>query len=200
MYPQRAELYQPDDQMTILKQEPELHPEDLFSSDLPWYVAHVRSRQEKAFARHLVEQGIGYYLPQCEKRIRRGVRNVVSFLPLFAGYVFFRASNGELTRAVRDRALAAILKPHDQTQIHTELRQLRDLQLSCGRLAPYLALEPGDAVLITEGVFAGYRGTVVKEKNEERLVVTVSFIRQSVSVELDRDCLERDRRASAAIA
>jgi hypothetical protein len=36
----------------------------------PWWVAHVKSRQEKTLARHLQPLGIPYYLPQREQKIR----------------------------------------------------------------------------------------------------------------------------------
>ena len=53
-------------------------------------MAHLRSRQEKLLARYLREREIPFYLPQMEKRSRRSGRTFVSYLPLFAGYVFFR--------------------------------------------------------------------------------------------------------------
>jgi transcription antitermination factor NusG len=62
-------------------------------------------------------------------------------------------------------------------------------------LQPYPFISVGDTVLITTGAFEGYRGLVVREKDKERLVVSVSFIRQSVAVELDRDAI----RPSAAV-
>ncbi len=173
--------------MPLLKREPDLFPETLFSMTTPWRVAHLRSRQEKAFARYLTEYGIGYYLPQTEKRTRRSNRTFVSFLPLFPGYVFFRGEEAERARAIRSNLAVNILTPVDQDGIHGELKQLHDLQMANGRLIPYPEVAPGDAVLITDGVFAGYRGVVMKEKGSERLIVSVAFIRQSVAVEIDRE-------------
>lgn len=58
--------------MPLLKREPDLFPADLFDLPVearPWSVAHVRSRQEKALARYLVQKQIPFYLPQTENEI-----------------------------------------------------------------------------------------------------------------------------------
>jgi hypothetical protein len=60
--------------MRLLKREPDLFPQDLFDLSVerhPWWVVHVKSRQENALARLLQPLGIPYYLPQHEQKIRR---------------------------------------------------------------------------------------------------------------------------------
>jgi transcriptional antiterminator RfaH len=182
--------------MPLLKREPDVFPESLFDLSGPWWVAHLRSRQEKAFARYLRDFEIPYYLPQMEKRVRREGRTLVSYLPLFSGYVFFRGGKAETSRALRSHLIANLLEPPDQTEINAELLQLRELQLAEGKLHPYPFVGLGDPVLITEGAFQGYRGVVVREKGSERLIVSVSFIRQSVSVELAREAIRRSGKAA----
>jgi hypothetical protein len=47
--------------MPLLKREPDLFPGDLFDLSVeshPWWVAHVKSRQEKALAQHLQPLGL----------------------------------------------------------------------------------------------------------------------------------------------
>lgn len=183
--------------MPILKREPDLFPANIFELSEPWWVAHLRSRQEKLFARHLAQRGIAYYLPQAEKRVRRSNRTFTSYIPLFPGYVFFRGEKADTAVALRTNVVVKILTPYDQATIQDELRQIHDLQLLNGRLTPHPHLHTGDAVVITEGVFAGFRGVIIKERSTERLVVSVSFIRQSVSVEIDREAI-RPQRASDA--
>jgi transcription antitermination factor NusG len=173
--------------MPILKREPDCYPQSLFSLDAPWRVAHLRSRQEKAFSRYLLQYSIPFYLPQIEKQTRRGGRTITSYLPLFNGYAFFRGYDEEAGRALRSHLIANLLTPADQESFDVELQQIHELQSTTGRLIPHPYLSTGDAVTITDGTFKGYRGVVVRERGAERLVVSVSFIRQSVSVELDRD-------------
>lgn len=173
--------------MPILKREPDAWPPTIFEIAEPWWVAHVRSRQEKALSRYLQQYEIPYYLPQMEKKVRRNGRTVVSYLPLFGGYVFFRGDAEAGGRAVRSHLLANLLEPNDQGELAMELSQLHDLQLSDKKLIPYPFVCAGDAVTITDGAFKGLRGVVTRECGTERLVISVSFIRQSVAVEIDRD-------------
>ena len=135
-----------------------------------------------------------FYLPQMEKRVRRSGRTFVYYLPLFSGYVFFRGGREEKLRALKSNVIVNVLEPADQTEISGELRQLRDLQLTDAQLVPHPYVGPGDTVLITDGAFQGYRGVVVKEKGVTRLVVSVSFIRQSVALEVDREFIRPERR------
>ena len=158
-----------------------------------WWVAHLRSRQEKVLARHLRERNVPFYLPQMEKRVRRAGRTFVSYLPLFSGYVFFRGGRDERLQALRSPVVVNVLEPKDQAEIGAELRQLHQLQLTEARLVPHPFVSPGDTVLITEGVFEGYRGVVVKESGVARLVVSVSFIRQSVALDIDREFIRPQR-------
>jgi transcription antitermination factor NusG len=153
-------------------------------------VAHVRSRQEKTLARHLREHGVRHYLPQAEKHTRRGGRNFVSHLPLFPGYVFFRAAAEERLRAVRSNLIAHLLEVEDPLRLERELADLWRLQQHGLPLVSHPWVQPGDEVRIVEGPLRGWTGTVLREKGALRLVVSVSFLRQSVAAELDRDAIE----------
>jgi len=177
----------------ILKSEPDLHPGDLFTrpdDGSPWWVAYVRSRQEKSLARHLREQGVGHYLPQSEKRVRRAGRNFVSHLPLFGGYLFFRGAAADRLAAVRSNLIVHILDVPDRAALDLELRALWRLQQQGLPLVPHAWVGPGDEVRITDGPLRGWTGTVLREKGTLRLVVSVSFLRQSVAAELDREAIE----------
>ena len=178
--------------MPILKREPDLYPESLFessSTDAPWWVAYVRSRQEKSLARHLLQREIPFYLPNREKEIRRNGRRAISHLPLFSGYVFFCGRRGERVEALRSNLIVQLLEVQDQDLLHHELTDLYHLQQSGMPLILYPFLGPGDVVEVNEGPFKGYRGRVLREKGQLRLVVSISLLRRSVAVELDRELL-----------
>jgi transcription antitermination factor NusG len=179
--------------MPILKREPDAFPESIFDRTDPWWVAHLRSRQEKVLARYLREYQIPFYLPQMEKRIRRSGRTFISYLPLFTGYLFFRGGRDEKLRALKSNVIVSVLDPSDQAEISSELKQLHELQLTEAQLVPHPYVAPGDTVLITEGAFQGYRGVVLKERGVTRLIVSVSFIRQSVALEIDREFIRPQR-------
>ncbi len=196
--------------MPLLKAGVDIFPPDLFLLDLsevefPWWVAHVRSRQEKGLARHLLSLKIPFYLPHRQHATERAGRRFVSHLPLFPGYVFFRGSGGERYAALRSNLIARVLEVSDQALLSQELGQLRALQQSGASLVPCPSIAPGDAVRIVEGPFKGYTGLVVRGAARPRLVVSVSMLRRAVAVEFERGVLaplmsSRGPRATTRIA
>lgn len=180
--------------MPLLKAEIDIFPPNLLGlgpseADLPWWVAHVRSRQEKGLARHLLSLKIPFYLPHHEQRTERAGRRFVSHLPLFPGYVFFRGSAEHRHAALRSNLIARILEVADQALLGQELAQLRALQKSGASLTPCPYIAAGDVVRIVEGPFKGYTGLVVRGAARPRLVVSVSMLRRAVAVEFERGVL-----------
>jgi transcriptional antiterminator RfaH len=155
----------------------------------PWRVAYVRSRQEKELARHLLQYGVPFYLPLATKRVERAGRQLVSHLPLFPGYVFFRGAAAERRTALLSDRVVSLLEVADQPLLEAELKSLWRLQESGADLVPVPYLGPGDAVEVIAGPFQGLSGTVLREKGRTRLVVSVTFLRRSVAAELERAAL-----------
>lgn len=180
--------------MPLLPKETEISPETIFESDEPWRVAHVRSRHEKLLARHFLQHGVAFYLPQIERPAVRAGRRLVSHVPLFPGYVFFRGGAAARQTALRSDVVANVIEVEDQALLTGELGQIRRLQLAGASLMPVEELDVGDAVRITEGAFAGYQGTIVRTGRGDRLLVSVSLLRKAVGVEFPRQALRRGRR------
>src|SRR5512140_178544 len=112
----------------LLSREPDHFPENVFElslTEFPWGVAHVKSRAEKAVARHLGALRIPFYLPLGERQVRRGGRSFVSYIPFFPGYVFLRGSAPNRARVLRDNLVVRLLDVPDQSLLDVELGQLR---------------------------------------------------------------------------
>jgi transcription termination/antitermination protein NusG len=183
-----------------LKREPELFPEGIFGLpelDYPWWVAHTLSRQDKALARYLMPLGVPFYLPSREQRTRRAARTLVSYLPLFPGYLFFRGSAAHRRAALRSNLIIKVLEVMDQDVLTGELLQIRRLQELGADLVPYRDLAPGDPVGITDGPFKGYKGVVLRQQGRLRLLVSISMLRQAVAVEFERNVVVPERHDSA---
>jgi|SRR5215471_8823539 len=186
--------------MPLLKWSVDLFPPnllDLPGEEFPWSVAHVRSRQEKALARYLLPLDVPFYLPQRKRQVRRAGRTFVSFLPLFPGYVFFRGLDRQRRAALRSNLIVRVLNVRDQELLDQELVQIRRLQEAGVDLAPIVNYLPGDPVRITEGPFKGYTGVIGRFQGRSRLVISISILRQSVSVEFERDVVAPVRWDSA---
>ncbi|HVT02774.1 MAG TPA: transcription termination/antitermination NusG family protein [Thermoanaerobaculia bacterium] len=185
--------------MPILKRESDIFPETLFElddADRLWRVAHVKSRQEKVLARYLLERNIPFYLPQTEQTTKRSGRTFKSYTPLFGGYVFVRTIKEDTLTIRRSEVIANLIDVHDQHQLQEELHQLHRLQQSGALLVPYPELTVGDKVRVTEGVFKGYEGLIVREKGDTRLVVSISMLRQSVAAEFGRESIAPARKVA----
>jgi transcription antitermination factor NusG len=186
--------------LPLLKREPELFPEGIFGladADFPWWVAHTRSRQDKALARYLFPLAVPFYLPHREQRTRRAGRTFVSHLPLFPGYVFFRGSAAHRQAALRSNLIVKVLDVSDQGLLSRELLQIRQFQEAGADLVPYFDLVPGDPMRIADGPFKGYRGVVLRAQGRLRLLVSISMLRQAVAVEFERDVVAPVRVDSA---
>ena len=186
--------------MPILDKESDLFPADLFelaTANSPWEIGHIRSRQEKSVARLLLHARLPFYLPQVQQTTKRSGRTLVSYLPLFPGYIFMRRTEGLRQALWRTSAVVNTIEVPDQAQLGEELLQIRRLQSSGAVLTPRTDLVPGDAVRITVGAFSGYSGTVIEERGALRLVVSVSIVRNSVVVEFPREVLTQVKTAEA---
>jgi transcriptional antiterminator RfaH len=178
--------------MPILPAEPTTFPEGLLEAPLApeladrlWWVLHTRARQEKALGRQLREHRAPYFLPLTRRRLMVRGRPLTSFVPLFTGYVFLLADDGERLAALGTGRVVQSLPVPDQGRLWDQLRQILRL-LAAGRpVASVERLAPGAMVEIRSGPLAGLRGKVLQTSSERRFVVQVDFIQRGASVVLE---------------
>jgi transcriptional antiterminator RfaH len=70
-----------------------------------------------------------------------------------------------------------------------EIQKLRS-GLHLQKVEPYRGLAIGQKVRIKAGALQGLEGTLVRNANGLRVVITVNLIQQSVAVEVDADSVE----------
>jgi transcription antitermination factor NusG len=68
-----------------------------------------------------------------------------------------------------------------------EMEAVRHLAKSQLRAEPHPYLEVGQKVYIQEGPLVGTVGILLAKKNSHRVIISVTLLRRSVSVEIDRD-------------
>ena len=66
-----------------------------------WWVAHTKSRNEKALAHDLILRNVSYFLPMSWKVRRSSRRTIKSLLPLFSGYLFFCGEENDRLELLR---------------------------------------------------------------------------------------------------
>src|SRR5215831_1668397 len=119
-------------------------------------------------------------------------------MPLFPGYTFCRFDiNARLpvliTPGVRFVVgMGSTPLPVDEW----EIEGLRQVVASGNSMRPWPYINVGQMVEIERGPLQGLRGIVIRIKNVDRLIVSVSLLMRSVAVEMDHECL-RPVKASA---
>lgn len=181
---------------SVAGDEPSLYPEDLLNGpdgrrpDRQWRVIYTKSRQEKAVARGLLGQEISFYLPLVKKTTVYRRSRFTSRIPLFAGYVFMYGSEEERARSLTTNRISRILVVGDSDRLFDDLRRISKLIASDAPLTVESRLVPGDRVRVRYGSLAGIDGTVLTRCGKTRLVVSVDFLQQGASVEIDDFMLE----------
>ena len=182
---------------------PEQNPEPIFPPDLletadpsavgtkrAWYVARVKSRREKALASFLFRRSIGYYLPLMKRRQSASRRIRYSLVPVFPGYVFVYADIEERYSAFTSNHVSRMIEVKDPETLLLELGQIHRT-LSAGQpVYPLEFVNVGRRVRVTSGPMKDVEGIVVRRDKKFRLVLNVTTIMQSVSLQIDADMVE----------
>lgn len=178
--------------MPILPPEPDCHPADLLDLDdclqSPWWLLYTKSRQEKQLMRHLRQLNVMHYAPQIAQRRRSPAGRIrTTYAPLFNNYVFLCGDDEARYQAVCTGCVQKATAITDVERFVTDLRQIRDLINMGVPLTLESRLEAGQCVRVRSGAFMGYEGVILRREQETRLLVSVKFMEQGVSVKLE-DC------------
>ncbi len=163
-----------------------------------WWVAHTKSRNEKALAHDLMAKNISYFLPMTLKVSRRTRRTVKSLLPLFTGYLFFCGPENDRVELLKTNRVANLLEVTDQDEFVKELTRIERAIRAGTPLTPHKYIEAGQWCRVIAGPLLGLEGFVVQVKGTTRLVLQIDILGQAASVEIDMDMIEpiAERRPS----
>ncbi len=158
-----------------------------------WFAVYTRSRHEKRAALHLLHREIPHYLPLY--RAGRNWKNCAQVeldLPLFPGYVFVNVSSCERVRALQVPGVVTMVGGVDGRPASISDHEIESLRaaLHHRRAQPHTYLAAGQRVRIRSGALSGLEGKVIRIKNGFRVVLSLDLIRQSFSVEVQREELE----------
>ncbi|UCE49263.1 MAG: UpxY family transcription antiterminator [Phycisphaerales bacterium] len=155
-----------------------------------WWVAHTKSRNEKALAHDLIRRGINYFLPMSWKVSRKSRRPTKSLLPLFAGYLFCCGKENDRLEILRTDRVANVIEVADQDKLIKELLQIEQALKAGAPLRPHKYLKMGQKCRVTAGPLMGLEGIVTQTRGTARLVLQVDMLGQAASVEIDIDMIE----------
>ena len=174
--------------MPILAREPDQYPDNLLDEPLQsnWWAIYTMSRREKELMRKLHAKQIAFYGPTIEQRKRSPAGRIrTSYMPVFNGYVFLNGGPNERYEAMTTNCVSRAVEVKDVETFVEELRAINRVLTSGFDVSREERLESGDAVRVISGPLKGAQGTLLYRKGCKRLCVSVNFVQQGVSVEVD---------------
>jgi transcription antitermination factor NusG len=191
----RAKLYIQDDvRVTAWRQE---RPRKMMPAvqridgDPPeeacWWAVYTRHQHEKTVARMLSGKGIEVFLPLYESTRHWKDRNKQISLPLFPCYLFVRGGHDRRLQVVATPGVHMLLYTGERLARvpETEIHAIRMAVESAVHVEPHPFLKCGERVRVKRGPLAGIEGVLVRKRNQDRLVLSVEMLAQSVGVEID---------------
>jgi transcription antitermination factor NusG len=163
-----------------------------------WYALHVKPRFEKYVTTQLDSKGYETFLPTYVSKRKWSDRVKSLSLPLFPSYVFCRFDIHSRLPIVITPGVMAVLgagkipAPIDESEL-SAIRHITEAQVRA-EPCPYLAV--GEMVRVESGPLEGLVGIVLRTKGSDRLVVSVSLLMRSVSVEIDRSWVKPVREGT----
>ncbi|MBN1973684.1 MAG: UpxY family transcription antiterminator [Sedimentisphaerales bacterium] len=155
-----------------------------------WWVAHTKSRNEKALAHDMINREISYFLPMAWSVRRKSRRTIKSLLPLFGGYIFFCGDENQRIQLLKTDRVANLIEVKNQQQLIDELAQIERVLKTGEPVTPHKYLKTGQKCRVVAGPLLGIQGIIVSVKGQTRLVLQVDILGQAASVEIEIDMIE----------
>ena len=157
-------------------------------SPYPWFALQVHTRRESVVQHALHRKAYETFLPtykECRQYSDR-VRKMDS--ALFPGYLFCRLDVETRLSVLTTPGVYDIVRTGERFRPveETEIAAIQQVVTSGCAAKPWPFLKAGDRVRVQFGSLAGVTGFLVSEKGMDRLVLSISMLQRSVSVEVDR--------------
>ncbi len=157
-------------------------------SDANWWVIKTRSRAEKKLVEKLNEAGFEVVCPTYTTIRQWSDRKKKVEVPLISCVVFVRVMDGRINELYSFPQVTAILKEHGKPALVRDF-ELQNLLVLCGKWQEdlisqenYSEYQPGDAVEVVSGGFAGMRGEMVKNQGKHKIFVVIKSLQMVFSV------------------
>lgn len=169
-----------------------LAPDSSLIDPSRWYAVYTYPRHEKSVLEHFESKSLESFLPTVITESRWKDRRVRLQTPIFPGYIFTRINASQRSKVLSSPGVIRMLcfngmpAPIDDAEIESV-----KLCLERGTvLGSCSLLELGDRVRVKAGVLEGLEGHISRCKNDRRLIVPITLIHQSVTIEIDVQLLE----------
>ena len=166
-----------------------------------WFALQVKSRWESSTSLFLSGKGYETFLPEyrLKKRWSGKIREVNA--PLFPGYIFCQFDpQKRLPILVTPGVVAVVGRGRIPVPIEdSEIASIQAVISSGFSAEPWPYLEIGQRVRIEDQALNGLEGILINFKGRKRIVVSVSLLRRSVALEIDRSRVSPATPRTAAL-
>ena len=152
-----------------------------------WYAAYTCANHEKGVTQQLERRSVECFLPLYESVRRWKDRRVRLQLPLFPGYVFVRLALRDRLQVLEIPSVVRLVgfDGHPTPLPIEEIETIRTCLARRQLMSPHRYLRRGQQVRLLSGPLEGLTGTVVRQKNRTRFVISLELLMRSVAVEID---------------
>jgi len=156
-----------------------------------WWVVRVKPRAEKALARELAREGVGYYLPMFTKRTIRRDSNKPrkSVMCLFPGYLSVADWPARKETILRTGRIINVIRVMDQDKFVGELENIRKALDYAQEVEIHPRLAVGQFVVIAEGPMRGVEGVIADIRDPRKIYLNVGLFGRAVAVKVSAEYL-----------
>src|SRR5579883_773680 len=156
----------------------------------PWYALKVRAKCEASVEAALRSKSYSTFLPTYQECRQYSDRRKTVWVPLFPGYLFCRLDPDRRLPILQTPGVDFVLGNGKPEAIPEEQIDAIERTVNSGFTArPWPYLKVGQRVVVEAGPLTGVEGFLLAEKGVDRLILSVSMLQRSVSVELDRTAI-----------
>lgn len=154
-----------------------------------WFALYTKPRQEFKAALQIENISVEHYLPTITSVKKWKDRKKKITEPLFRGYIFIHANEGERQRAVSQNSIVRTIFFDGRPSVIPEwqIENLKKMLSENPEIFVSDRIELGAKVKIADGPFKDIIGIVKEEQENRWLAVSIDLIRCSVMVRLPKE-------------
>lgn len=167
------------------------------TAGMTWSPVYTKPRCEKVAEEYCRRYGIPCYLPLVRRAKRYQRRTVETFLPMFRSYLFAQLGDDSRSQIVQSHKIVRLVDVtlgQEQGLVRelNDILRLEQLQVQTD-LVVLPGLQPGQAVVVTDGPFKGMTAIVARRRSLTRVTVNIELLGQAVTAEMDVGEIEPDK-------